>query len=126
MKTLWNKFVWWCDLHFDGVIGFLFACVMSAVLLFMTTIVVVAVSQIKNAEHPEILEKNRATLSTDGTVMGNLPDGRQVRLYKIDRGNERPHYIYVIDRANTTSFNMDYKQDKQTRSQTVVTAELEE
>ena len=125
MKSLWTDFCNWCELHFGGVVVFVIFTFLVATGLFLIVICGMIISQIKKPDHPEIIEKNRVTLSTNGTLIGNLPDGRDVRLYKIDRGNYRDHYIYVIDGAKTTSLNMPYKEGKQTKNQTVITAELE-
>jgi hypothetical protein len=75
--------------------------------------------------NPAVMARNVETLAGPGTVVGALPDGRQVRVYKIDRGAYHDHYVYVIDGAATASNNFEISEGKNRRLHTTVTAELE-
>ncbi len=46
-------------------------------------------------DSPEVVALNKASLSGNGKYVGTLPDGRAVRMYEIDRGDNPTHYLYV-------------------------------
>jgi major membrane immunogen (membrane-anchored lipoprotein) len=51
---------------------------------------------------PEVMSKNRLTLSGPGETVGTLPDGRRVSRYEIDMGADmHDHWIYVVDGSIT-------------------------
>lgn len=76
-------------------------------------------------DDPLVLQKNIDTLKGEGQYIGTLKDGRKVIRFKIDRGNNHDHYIYVIDRSITTNAAITINQGKQTSTINTVQAELE-
>jgi hypothetical protein len=64
----------------------------------------------------------RNHLGTMGTVIGTLPDGRDVRRYDINYGAfGRTHYVYVVDSTTSVSSNFTVPQGKTSRSETHTT-----
>lgn len=73
-----------------------------------------------NQTSPQIVAKNKLTLSGKGFSVGVLPDGREVRQYEISRGDASAHFIYVVDGYGTVSVNRAERQGKTTVNKTEV------
>lgn len=66
---------------------------------------------------------NEATLKTNGDYMGTLPDGREVRRYRIENARYYPHYVYVVKGAATQTTNHLVTAGKTTYNQVDVVAQ---
>lgn len=65
-----------------------------------------------------VVEANKVTLSKDGDLIGELPDGRKVYRYEIDRGDSSSHWLYVVD--GSISINHAVRSGKTTRTATEI------
>ena len=60
----------------------------------------------KGMDHPDVISANKEHLSTNGEVVGKLPDGREVVRYKIGMGTGNyAHWIYVVKDSTTITLN---------------------
>lgn len=63
-------------------------------------------------------------LGTMGTVIGTLPDGRDVRRYDIDYGVfGRTHHIYVVDGTTSVTNNFHVQHGKTSHNETQTTVQ---
>lgn len=57
--------------------------------------------------NPNVLLRQRETLSQEGQFVGKLPDGRKVYRWELDRGTAHNHFIYVVDDTVTLNQTID-------------------
>lgn len=69
---------------------------------------------------PEVVEANKLALSQEGFLIGTLPDGREVRQYRIDRGQSDDHFIYVVKDGDSVTTNRSESRGKTSVNRTEV------
>lgn len=74
-------------------------------------------------DSPEVIRTNNAKeLRDGGEVVGTLPDGREVRRYRIERENASDHWVYVV--GDTVTVNRVERHGKPSTHHTEVYSEL--
>lgn len=83
-------------------------------------LVVLFAGCITSPNDPTVIALNKQRLSGNGEVVGDLPDGRVVTRYEIDRGTDPSHFIYVIADQPTVTINHSERHGKTTVNRTSV------
>lgn len=54
---------------------------------------------------PVVIQKNAATFAADPEVVAVLPDGSRVVRYRVDRGSQDEHWVYLVDNRAAITLN---------------------
>jgi hypothetical protein len=74
----------------------------------------------RNSHSPEIKQKNEATFSSGGELVGKLPDGRFISRYEIESATSHNHWVYVISDNSSVSVNYPIRVGKLTHNEAMV------